>query len=103
VDAAGNLSAASNDAEVAFTVHDDFQGRGIGTFLLEKLVSIARKNGIAAFTADVLADNSAMMQVFHSVGAKIEAKLDGGAYHLRFELTGLSPRVAPADTIAPSN
>src|SRR5208282_3894957 len=63
---------SDNDSEAAFAVHDDFQGRGIGTFLLQTLVKIARENGIAAFTASVLADNQAMMSVFHEVADKIE-------------------------------
>jgi GNAT superfamily N-acetyltransferase len=79
-----NLSGS--DAEVAFAVHDDFQGRGIGTFLLQTLVKIAKENGIAAFTASVLADNQAMMRVFHEVADKIEIKLESGVYFIRFEL-----------------
>ncbi len=81
----------SNDAEVAITVHDDFQGHGIGTYLLESLVKIARENGLGAFTADVLVDNRAMMQVFHKVAGQMEATLEAGIYHLRFELARVKP------------
>jgi RimJ/RimL family protein N-acetyltransferase len=73
-------------AEIAITVHDDFQHHEIGTFLVRALVTIAREHGITAFTATVLADNQAMMHVFHKVADKMEAKLDSGVYYVRFEL-----------------
>lgn len=83
---------AGSDAEIAITVHDDFQGRGIGTFLVRTLMKIAREHGITAFTASVMANNPVMMHVFHKVANKIEAKLDSDVYELRFELTPVNER-----------
>ncbi|MCZ7528703.1 MAG: GNAT family N-acetyltransferase [Acidimicrobiia bacterium] len=46
--------ARTDDAEVAFTVRDDQQGRGIGTIMLEHLAVIAREHGIGRFVATTL-------------------------------------------------
>ncbi len=58
------LDEKTNFAEVAFVVHDQWQGRGIGTALFHYLATIAKRNGIAGFTAEVLRDNKAMQRVF---------------------------------------
>jgi GNAT superfamily N-acetyltransferase len=55
-------------AEVAFVVSDEFQDRGLGTMLLERLIETARRVGIGQFKASVLAENSAMLAVFHGGG-----------------------------------
>ena len=47
-------------AEIAVTVVDDWQGRGLGTELLARLSGRARAEGIRRFTALVSADNAAM-------------------------------------------
>jgi acyl-CoA synthetase (NDP forming)/GNAT superfamily N-acetyltransferase len=58
----------NDSAEVAFVVADAWHGRGVGTLLLEHLAAAARSVGITRFTADVLMDNVAMLQVFHDAG-----------------------------------
>ncbi len=57
-----------DEAEVAFVVQDEFQGRGLGTVLLEHLASIARRHGIRRFIADTLSDNHRMLSVFREAG-----------------------------------
>ncbi len=56
------------EAEVAFVVADDFQGRGLGTLLLEHLAVHARRHGIRRFVADTFATNSRMLGVFRDAG-----------------------------------
>lgn len=50
-------------AEIAVTVADDWQGRGMGTLLLEHLTERAREEGVARFTALVAADNLSMQRL----------------------------------------
>jgi RimJ/RimL family protein N-acetyltransferase len=74
-------------AEVAFVIEDAYQGRGIGTGLVEWLVNLARHNGITTFEADVLSENREMMGVFRSYGFHITSELEGGTYHVTFPIT----------------
>jgi ribosomal protein S18 acetylase RimI-like enzyme len=51
-------------AEVAFMVQEEYQGLGMGSYLLAQLEAIARENGYTGFTAVVMPENKAMIQVF---------------------------------------
>ena len=73
----------SHRAEVAFAILDGFQGRGIGTLLLEHLSRIADANGVAEFEADVLGENRQMLEVFAHSGFESLRSLDSGVVHLR--------------------
>ena len=48
-------------AEIAFTVIDAYQGRGIGTILMRHLAILARDAGLNELTAEVLPENAAML------------------------------------------
>ncbi|MBI1825275.1 MAG: GNAT family N-acetyltransferase [Planctomycetes bacterium] len=76
----------SSFAEVAFLVRDDWQHRGISTQLLKDLADYARAHGVAGFTAEVLADNSAMLSVFQQSGFRIESDMQDGVCSLQFPL-----------------
>ncbi len=73
-------------AEVAFTVDDDYQGRGIGTRLLEQLVELAAEVGIEEFVAEVLPENRSMLVVFRDAGFDVVRELDGGELEIRFPI-----------------
>jgi RimJ/RimL family protein N-acetyltransferase len=55
-------------AEVAVTVVDAWQGRGLGEGLLDALARRAREEGVTCFTADVLSDNLSMLGLMRHVG-----------------------------------
>jgi len=71
-------------AEVAFTIANDFQGRGLGTILLAQLAEVAAANGIKVFEAEVVAANHPMLQVFRSSGFPIEVNANAGQLHVAF-------------------
>jgi RimJ/RimL family protein N-acetyltransferase len=56
-------------AEIALTIADDWQGRGLGTELLARLSQRAREEGIRRFTAVMASENVPMGMLLHSVGA----------------------------------
>ena len=64
------LDETINMAEVAFVVRDDWQTKGIGSFLLASLMGLAKRHGIRGFTAEVLRENQAMQAVLNRVPAK---------------------------------
>jgi acetyl coenzyme A synthetase (ADP forming)-like protein len=73
-----------NVAEVAFAISEDLQGCGAGTHLLQTLAAIARTNGIDTFDAEVLTDNSAMLDVFRFSGFEVATRSDGETVHVSF-------------------
>jgi len=73
-------------AEVAFLVEDAYQGRGIGQVLLEHLAQAARERGISKFVAEVLPDNSRMIQTFRDAGYKVASGYEDGVISLEFPI-----------------
>ena len=66
-------------AEVAFVVREDFQNKGIASYLIEILEKIAKENHYSSFCATVLRQNSAMISVFKNRFPKAKISSGGGS------------------------
>ncbi len=78
--------ATKQSAEMAFVVRDDWQRKGLGTILFKRLVEIAQANGIRKFHAEVLAENSGMLKIFHRSGLSVETSTEEGVVGITMEL-----------------
>lgn len=74
------------EAEVAFVIDDEHQGRGIGSMMLELLAVAAREAGIERFTAEVLPDNQRMLRVFHDAGYQTTDEFAEGVIRVAFPI-----------------
>jgi RimJ/RimL family protein N-acetyltransferase len=64
-------------AEMAVTVVDDWQGKGLGRILLDALVLEALENGITRFEGDVLVENRSMQELLRRTGASFRPEGQG--------------------------
>jgi len=80
------LDPKSYAAEVAFVVKDEWQKKGMGTFLLHYITQIARKRGVKRFYAKVLPENKPMLTIFLNCGCRINTEFDGHVYNIAYDL-----------------
>jgi RimJ/RimL family protein N-acetyltransferase len=74
-------------AEFAVAVADDWQGRGLGTELLQELSDRATEEGVSRFSAFVLAENSPMLHVLRALGDAHVVDREQGVVELVMDLT----------------
>jgi len=65
----------TNEAEYAMLISDQWQGKGIGTELLRRLIEVGRDEGLSRITAEILPDNRAMQKISQQFGFKLERSL----------------------------
>ncbi|HEY3534649.1 MAG TPA: GNAT family N-acetyltransferase, partial [Pedococcus sp.] len=75
-----------SSAEVAFNISDSYQGRGIGSVLLEHLAVIGWESGVNEFVAEVLPQNRKMLSVFTDAGYEVSRRFEDGVVSLRFQI-----------------
>jgi GNAT superfamily N-acetyltransferase len=83
-----------SEAEVAFVVSDAWQGHGIATALLYRLVGYARAHGITTFMAYVLDGNTRMMEVFRHSGCPCTLHARTGELEVRLDIRDEATMVA---------
>ena len=80
------LDLSTNFAEAAFLIRDEWQGKGVGGFLVRYLVEVARDRGVRGITASVMPENRAMLHLFHKLGCTLESRLEEGVYYVEFTI-----------------
>jgi acyl-CoA hydrolase/GNAT superfamily N-acetyltransferase len=67
-----------NMAEVAFSISEEYKGKGLGSFFLKKLAAVARENGIGGLTAFTFPSNKAMINLFKTLPYKVRTQYEDG-------------------------
>jgi RimJ/RimL family protein N-acetyltransferase len=81
-------------ADLAVTVKDEWQGRGVATVLLEVLMR-RRPEGVDRIVTEVLQDNPASLGMLRRLGAVSLENEGNGVYGVVVELERLAPAATP--------
>jgi GNAT superfamily N-acetyltransferase len=73
-------------ADVAVTVCDELQGRGLGKALGLLLADAARERGVERFTADILAENVPARRLMRALTERLDASREGAVDHMVADL-----------------
>jgi GNAT superfamily N-acetyltransferase len=85
----------SLDAELAVTVEDAWQHRGLGRQLAHRLCVLARERGYDAFRVTILPENRAALDLMHKLAPQARARLTDGTYEARLRLGPMEPVAIP--------
>jgi len=87
----------SSTGDLAFVVDEKYQGIGIGSYLYEMLIRLAKDRGLKGFTAEVLQANQSMMKVFENGQFPVNARVDNGLLRLTISFD-VQPTPAGSET-----
>jgi GNAT superfamily N-acetyltransferase len=80
--------------EIALVVRGDVQRQGIGSFLLEHLVHVAQGGGITRLSANMLAENRAMLHLIRTLRLPYTATSSHGEMQILVSLPGIIEQLA---------
>ncbi len=81
------------DAEIAVTVEDAWQGRGLGCELARRLCALARDRGCDAFWATIVPDNRVALDLMRKLVPNARVTFSGGTYEARLPLQRAARRL----------
>jgi acetyl coenzyme A synthetase (ADP forming)-like protein len=95
---ASYLARDGRTAEVALAVADGFQGKGLGTLLLERLALLAARHGFTHFWALSRAENQPMLEVFRESGFALTERPERGEVEVDLTLVPTEAGLARLET-----
>jgi len=69
-------SHGTNEAEFAIIISDEYQGRGLGSELLQRLLEVGKTEKLARITGDILPDNFVMQRICEKIGFELKRSLE---------------------------
>ena len=85
------LSGGNQEAEFAILVSDSFQGHGLGTELLRRLIEVGRTEGLLRIVGFISPENDAMQRVSRNLGFILKRKLEDDLIEAILDLTQEKP------------
>jgi acyl-CoA hydrolase/GNAT superfamily N-acetyltransferase len=86
-----SLDKATNYAEYAITMADEYQNKGYGSALFSYLMRVAKMKGLKGFIGYVLDTNVRAYRLCYKMGCPVKAKWEDSVYTLQMEFTEESP------------
>jgi GNAT superfamily N-acetyltransferase len=86
-------TAGPRDAEIAVTVVDSWQRRGLGHRLLQRLEALAEHRGYDAFVARMLPENRGALELVHKLDPDVDVRFAGGEYEARIPFSARRDQV----------
>lgn len=76
------IDPTTNLADVAYMVHPDWQGCGLGSAMQACMIAHAKRRGLRGFVADVLLGNTRMLRLARNSSLRVQAEKNQDSVHI---------------------
>jgi acetyltransferase len=76
----------TEDAEFAEIISDEYQGRGLGTELLKRMLDVARDEKVGRVIGDILPENLVMQRICEKLGFQVKRSIEDPVVKVELEL-----------------